>query len=146
MKPKFFDIENAFEYVSAAPEWTNFAYLCLDTGHIYWVSDSGDSDDDVPDDVEDSDAYVSIPHKNDLELGSRLVHQFVRECAPDLGETVLQMFSRRGPYSRFKELLDSKGLLEAWHKYEEEATVAAIKAWCAENGVEYIEDPPDTVI
>jgi hypothetical protein len=29
--------------------------------------------DDLPEDIEDSDKYISIPHKNNLDLGKALV-------------------------------------------------------------------------
>jgi len=49
------------------------AYLCKETGRILFTSEMGDSD-ELPEDVDDSDKYIAIPHKNDLELGKALVN------------------------------------------------------------------------
>ena len=46
------------------------------------------------------------------------------------------IFSGRGAYSRFKQLLTSQGLLEAWYKFEEDRSNAALKAWCSDNGID----------
>ena len=50
------------------------AYISLDTGAIYWVSESNpmEAEADVPDDLETSDRYIAVPHKNDLDLGTQL--------------------------------------------------------------------------
>jgi hypothetical protein len=81
------------------------------SGEMYYVSELGDSD-ELPDDIDDDETYVSIPHKNDLDLGKRLVMDFVAEfCSEDL-QKVHDIFRRKGAYSRYKELLETKGLLD----------------------------------
>ena len=42
----------------------------------------GDSD-DLPEDVDESDKYIEIPHKNELDLGRNLVFQFVSKHIPE---------------------------------------------------------------
>ena len=132
------DIEDAFLHVSMAPEYTNSAILCKETGQIYLVSGLGDSD-ELPDDVDDSDQYVEIPHKNELDLGIVLVRDFVAQRLPDRGDEVEAIFSSRGAYSRFKALLASCKSLDDWHLYEEKQTEAALRGWCADNGIELAE-------
>ena len=132
---KLDEIEDAFFYVSSAPQFTNSALLCKETGEIFYISDMGDSD-DLPEDIEDSDQYIEIPHKNDLDLGNRLVMAFATEQCPELLEKVDAIFRRKGAYSRYKELLDSKGLLEKWYDYENQHTKEALRQWCADNGIE----------
>lgn len=100
------------------------------------MSEAFDSDEDVPEDVHENDQYLEIPHQNDLDLGRRLVHRFIREKAPQLGADVDAIFSRRGAYSRYKDLLHAEGLLDAWYEYESAQTTKALQAWCAENGIE----------
>lgn len=140
MKPTFSDIELALYYISTQPEFTNYAYLCRRTGRIYYASEFNDSDDDLPDDIDDDDKYVCLPHKNELDLGKRLVHQFVRDNAPKLIEPVYEIFSHKGAYARFKSLLESEKLIEQWHRFEETSTSAALKDWCRENGIEFTEN------
>jgi len=135
---KFDEIEDAFFFVSSASQFTNSAFLSKETGEIFYISGMGDSD-DLPEDMEDSDEYIEIPHKNDLDLGNRLVMEFITEQCPELLEKVHAMFRRKGAYSRYKELLDSKGLLERWYDYENQNTKEALRQWCADNGIELTE-------
>jgi len=132
---KLDEIEDAFFYVSSAPNFTNSALLSKETGKIFYISGMGDSD-DLPEDIEESDEYIEIPHKNDLDLGNRLVMDFATEQCPELLEKVHAIFKRKGAYSRYKELLDSKGLLEKWYDYESQHTKEALRQWCADNGIE----------
>lgn len=134
MTVKYSEIEDAFFFVSMAPRFTNTAILSKATGKIYYVSGFGDSD-DLPDDVEAVDRYIEIPHKNDLELGFTLVREFVSQWLPDRSDEVERIFSRKGAYSRFKDLLDSKGLIEQWHEYENVRTESALRKWCTANGL-----------
>ncbi len=64
---KYSDIENAFLYVSMAPPDEHYAYFNKETGETLYVSEFGDSD-ELPDDFEENDKYISVPHKNDLNL------------------------------------------------------------------------------
>ncbi len=61
--------------------YTNQAYLDKETGKIYWHSDFGDNFEELPEDIDDA-KYIEIPHKNELELGKRLVLDFVYENLP----------------------------------------------------------------
>jgi hypothetical protein len=71
-----------------------------------------------------------------LGLGRRLALAFAeKECPADY-ETVVHFFQRRGAYSRFKELLQTRDLLERWYDFENQATDAALCAWCVENDIE----------
>jgi len=76
------DLLLAFEFVSSSPPMENSAYVSLDTGQIYWVSSLNPIEDDAPDDLEESDRYIAIPHKNDLDLGQDLVFRFVAQELP----------------------------------------------------------------
>ena len=129
------EIETAFLFVSSTSQFTNSAFLSKETGEIFYISGMGDSD-DLPEDMEDSDEYIEIPHKNDLDLGNRLVMEFVTEQCPELLEKVHAIFKRKGAYSRYKELLDSKDLLEKWYDFENQRTKEALRQWCADNGIE----------
>ncbi len=138
MKIRFDDIENAFLFVSMQSMSGNQALLSKTTGKIYYISEFGDSD-ELPDDKEDSDDYIEIPHKNEFDLGKQLVFQFVSEHLPEELDRVSQIFRRRGAYSRYKDLLDQKGLLDKWHKYEDNKQSEALREWCSENNIELID-------
>ncbi len=91
--------------------------------------------DEWPDDVDDEDKYLAVPHKKDLDLGTPLVFDFAREFLPEDFDEVDRIFSRRGAYGQFKGLLQRKRLLERWYVFENAATERALKEWCDDNGV-----------
>src|SRR5689334_16096119 len=64
---RYADLSLAFDFVSDAWPMEHDAYVSLDTGKVYWTSDFDDAfDEDRPDDLETSDRYLAIPHKNEL--------------------------------------------------------------------------------
>lgn len=129
----FSAIEDAFYFVSSQ-SYGMEAYLCTNTGQLYYRSEMGEID-ELPEDFEESDCYIRIPHKKELDLGRRLVDRFMVQKAPDLSEEVAQIFRRKGAYARFKLLLQSNGLLEAWYQFENDETKRAIKQWCLDNDI-----------
>ena len=96
-------------------------------------------DEEIPDDLETSDRYIAIPHKNDLDLGKKLALRFVAEELPERYARTEVFFRSRGAYAHFKQLLESEGVLEKWYKFEAESVEKALRGWCAENDVQFIE-------
>lgn len=138
----FSDLEDAYLFVNFGAMFDNRAYVCRDTGKIYWISDDGGAlgEDELPDDLEDSDRYVSVPDQRDLDLGRVLVMEFMGQHMPDDYDLVAGFFRGRGAFGRFKDLIDSKGQLDAWHKFEKEAVRRALRDWCVVNGLEIAEE------
>ena len=89
----------------------------------------------LPDDIDDATIYVSVPHKNDLNLGKRLVFGFVSEFLPDDFDQVSNIFRRKGAYSRFKQLLDRRGRLDDWYSVENEREKRVLLEWCKDNDI-----------
>jgi hypothetical protein len=58
MTISFDDIENAFFFVSMDQQGMHSAYLCKETGQIFYTSEIGDSD-ELPEDVDDPDKYIT---------------------------------------------------------------------------------------
>jgi Uncharacterised protein family (UPF0158) len=132
---KFSDIEDAFLFVNSAGYGMHSALLCKDTGRILYRSEMGDLDEIGNEDF-DSDTCIEIPHKNDLDLGQRLVFEFVESRLPDGYHRVQEIFRRRGAYGRFKDFLESKGLLQSWYDFENRREEQALRDWCEENGID----------
>ena len=127
-------IEDAFLFVSSAPPSEHSAVVHRITGESFYASElAGDSE--IPEDAEESDDYLWIPHKDDLDLGKPLVMDFVREHCSNLIDEVYAIFRRRGAYGRFKDLLAKQDLLEEWYAFEQTRTREALLRWCEENGV-----------
>ena len=134
------DLAAAFDFVSFGAPFEHRAYISMDSGAIYWVSESNPLDEEVPDDLETPDRYISIPHKNDLDLGSQLALRFGAEELPEHHGRIEGFFRHRGAYARFKEFLAGLGRLEQWYAFEAESTKRALKDWCGENGINPIDD------
>lgn len=125
----------AFEWVSSSAPMLNSAFVSRKTGALHWASDLMDLEEELPEDIEDGSIYIAVSNKNDLNLGKNLVLKFTEERLPDSCATVATFFRKRGAYGRFKDLLERKGLLEAWYEYEAQAVEQALRAWSAENGL-----------
>jgi hypothetical protein len=75
---KYEDLSAAFDFVSSAAPMEHQAYISIDTGTIYWISELNPLEEEVPEDLETSDRYIAIPHKNDLDLGRDLPSDSLR--------------------------------------------------------------------
>jgi hypothetical protein len=128
------DLEMALDFNSSGPYSDNYAYLDTETGQIYYVSDI--IDEEPPEDIDENEKYMLLPTKQELELGKSLAIKFANETDANLSNQVYSIFSSKGAYSRFKSLLESKGLLEQWYKYEQDKTREAVKDWCIANEIQ----------
>jgi hypothetical protein len=136
---KYEDLREAFDFVSFGAPMEHSAYISLETGAIYWMSEVNPLEEEVPDDLETSSRYIAVPHKNDLDLGSRLALRFAAEELPGRYPQIEGFFRRRGAYARFKDLLDAEGCLDKWYAFEAEATERALRDWCAANDIQIVE-------
>ena len=138
---KYDDLSAAFDFVSFAAPFEHQAFVSLDTGAIYWISETSPVDDEEqPDDLGSSDRYIAVPHKNDLDLGRSLALRFVDEQLPDRSATIRAVFQHRGAYARFKDLLTAEGQLETWYAFEAESTQQALRQWCEEKQIQLAEN------
>ncbi|WP_225670476.1 UPF0158 family protein [Bradyrhizobium hereditatis] len=97
----------------------------------------------MADDADDRERYLQIPHKNQLDLGTALVFEFVRQFLPDEYGEIQRIFSKKRAYARFKDLLLRKSALDRWYEFENNATEKALREWCEANGLTIREsDPP----
>jgi hypothetical protein len=90
----------------------------------------------LPNDIVDEKECISIPHTRELDLGAPLVLDFAREFLPVDYNEVRHIFSRRGAYRRYKDLLVRRGALERWCDFSNKAEKAVLREWCAENGID----------
>ena len=135
MPVSFADLETAFLFVSSDGLGENQAFLHRPSGEIYLHSDIVDIEEELPDDI-DSEDYIEIPDRKELDLGKPLVMEFVRLFLPDDYDEVSQSFRRKGAYGRFKNLLARRNALNRWYEFSARAEKAALKEWCASNAIE----------
>jgi hypothetical protein len=133
MPVKFSDLEMAFMFVSGAPMCSHSAYLDPESGRLFYISDL--VDEEPPDDLDDNEKYIEIPHKNELDLGKRLVLDFIADRMPEELERIDTIFRKKGAYAKFKDFLENNSLLKEWYSFEEERQTEALKEWCEENGI-----------
>jgi hypothetical protein len=86
--------------------------------------------------MDDSEKYVQIPDKRELDLSKALVLEFVRQTLPSEIDKVQRIFSAKGAYATFKDLMDRKGALDQWYNFEAKAEEEALRTWCALNSIE----------
>jgi hypothetical protein len=136
MAANFSELLDALEFASSGGSGENTAYLCKETGKIYWHSDWGDDVGALPDDIEDSAKYIAVPDKRELDLGRPLVLKFTLHHLPDDYDRVREIFSRAGAYARFKDLLEHRHAIDRWYTFEQKATEDALRVWCEDNDIE----------
>ena len=136
MPVSFNDILEALEFVSAGGTGEHQAFLCRQSGKVYWHSELCEDLEELPDDIDDSEKYVRVPDKRELDLGKPLVLDFARRFLPDDFDEVRQIFNRRGAYARFKDLLDRRGALDQWYDFEAKAEERALRIWYDLNSIE----------
>ena len=139
------EIEGAYFFVSGEMYGMNTALLCKDTGKILLRSPMAGIDEIEEDEKEEDDhdpgECVKAPHKNDLNLGIKLILEFVEEYMPDEEYTVRNIFKKRGAYPRYKNLLLQRDLLQQWYDFEHCREETALRKWCKENDIELKEEP-----
>lgn len=128
------ELLDAFEFSSAGEMHGSRALLNTETGEFVYIAEG--LDEPVPDDIEDAGKYLSLPRRNDLDLGRRLVLSFVDHHLPDDYDRVADYFHRRGAYRRFRDLLEHRDMLDAWRTFENRANEHALRLWCEEHGVQ----------
>ena len=65
-----------------------------------------------------------------------LVLEFVRQTLPSEMDKVQRIFSAKGAYATFKDLMDRNGALDQWYDFEAKAEEEALRMWCALNSIE----------
>ena len=132
---KYEIVLDAYESASMGPQGEIEAFLNKATGHVYFHFVNGDNFEDPPEDLE-SDKYIELPTKNDLDLGKFLAIDFAVRHLPDDADDVEDMFYRKGAYSQFRKLLIQRDALDAWYKFEKEKTDVALRQWCKSESIE----------
>ena len=75
------ELELALDFVSGEAIVSATAYISRDSGKIYW--ESSELDEELPRDIEDSELYVQVPSKYELDLGKPLALKFAVERLSD---------------------------------------------------------------
>lgn len=134
------DLLAAYEWVSSSPD-DCAAFVSRATGKVHWSSSTMELDDELPDDIEDGSLYVAVPNKHNLNLGRDLALTFAEEHLTEAYQTVANIFRQRGAYGRFKDLLERRGLLQAWYDFEAHSTETALRQWAVEEGLSVLAGP-----
>lgn len=136
---KLSDLEYARMFVDAGRDFDARAWVCRATGEVFQHNDDYDGLEELPDDIDDETLYVAVPTSHELDLGKPLVLDFTRAHLPDCLDEVEEIFSRRGAYARFKNPLERRDSLDAWHRWEEEHSLQALREWCKDNDISLVD-------
>ena len=109
MRVNLKDLHEAFEFVAAGSGGEHQAFLCKQSGKLYYQSELCDDFDILPDDIDDTGKFLQVPDKKELDLGKPLALAFTREFLPGDFDDVRQFFSRRGAYARIQGITGSTG-------------------------------------
>ena len=141
----YMELESAMHFVSDDSMSEHEARISRASGEIFWLSELIEEEEPLPDDIDDNKRYVSVPSQRDLDLGKHLVLKFMESGLPEHQNEVKRIFSRRGAYARFKDLLEQLGKLDEWYNYERAAVRTVLCEWACEEGIEVgvIERPSD---
>lgn len=130
------DLEEALLAASTDGGSRIVVWIAKADGRIFYQSPHGliDEGEDLPEDLGDADLYWQVPTSRDLDLGRGLVTRFVRDVMPGAAAEVAEIFRQRGAYTRYKSMLERRGLLQRWYDYENDATRDALLDWAEECG------------
>ena len=129
------EIVNAYIFNESASYGESAAFVCLESSRIIFCIDGDGICVDEKEQEYSPDGCIPLPHKNELDLGKKLVLNFAREMFPDDVGNVERIFSRRGAYRRFKAFLEERDILDLWYDYENSAQEAALRSWSEWNEI-----------
>ncbi len=132
---KFSELLDGFEFACLSSEIECRTYIDLHTGLIYCISEEYEEEEKLPDDLETSDRYLAMPDKHELNLGSRIAILFTDNVLPDDYKTVVTFFNKRGAYKHFRNLIETRNVLDQWYAFEKNATESALREWCKDHGI-----------
>jgi len=134
------DLRDAYEWLCAAEHGSGdaAAYVSRATGKVLQSADedlSGVEDEPLPGDIDDTAKFAVVPDRHGLDIGSHVAFDFARDHMPADAGAICDLFRGRGAYGRFKSFLARRGMLDAWHAYEDAAIDNALRRWCEDEGL-----------
>lgn len=128
------DLEMGLEF-NSSQSFGNDVYIDTETSNIIFTGDF--AVEESPADVAENDRYVLMPTKYELDLGKSIALQFACDVMNEsMADEVYSIFKNKGAYSKFKDFLENKGLLEQWYRHEEAQKKEALKEWCQDNNIQ----------
>lgn len=112
------------------------ALVSRETGMIHLLNDEYmDEEAPMPSASGGNDGYVSVPSAGVLGIGDGLVLRFAALHLVEDQHTVRDLFRDRNTEG-FARLLQERGAAEAWERFHDDTTRAALRRWCEENGLQ----------
>ena len=112
------------------------ALVSRETGMIRLLNDEyTDEEAPMPSASSSYDGYVPVPSAGMLGIGDGLVLRFAAIHLAEDQHTVRDLFQNRDTEG-FARLLQERGAAEAWERFHDETTQAALRRWCEEKGLQ----------
>ena len=103
------DIREAFEFVCAGGGGEHQAFLCKQSGKLYCHSDLCDDLDILPNDIDDTEKFLQIPDKKELDLGKPLALDFRPPIPARRLRRRSTIFQQKGRLRQIQGSVGSKG-------------------------------------
>ena len=133
------DLLDAYDFINLGAEFEHRAYVDLDTGRFYYASEDALIEEERPEGWDNFDRLLELPRAQDLDLDVCLVLDFVAQQLPQDYGTVSNFFQKPGACHRFKQLMERRGVIEQWYRFESNAIATALRAWCRTHGLEPVQ-------
>lgn len=134
---KYDDLSAAFDFVSFAAPVEHRAYLSLDTGAIYWISEANPVDEEeLPDDLDTSRFHTRMNSTWGTTSHSGLSRGSYRR-GTGLSRS---SFAAAALTHVSKIFLAAAGRLEKWYAFEAESIKRALRDWRKANEICLAED------
>ncbi len=135
------DLLDAYEFADVGQNQEFGAFVCLRTGTFYFQTDPDISgiENELLNVIDNIDLYLSMLDRRELDLGRSLVLDFVHEARPQDNELMRSHFHKRGAHRQFRSWSDRVGLTQVWCKFRQDRTLAALRVWAVENGLQVLD-------
>ncbi len=135
MTIRYSEIKNAFDFVSAGNPGDNVAYVSTADGEIYYYSSVLGLDETRGLDIH-SAGYITVPHRQSVDMESEMAYDFVDEHLPEHYAGVRDMFADEiNAEGNFRNILEARGLLVEWHAYREKKIEEYLREWCRSKNI-----------
>ena len=114
----------------------------LKTGKSVFLVDEMDTDLDnerLEDEIDENpERYLSLPTKFDIH-DYHIMEEFIRTLKGERANNLEHAIQGRGAFKRFKDMVDSMGILGQWYDFQTKYYRKLAITWCQDHRLEYKE-------
>jgi hypothetical protein len=88
----------------------------------------------------DTGNYIALPSQFDIDEYSMMERFCLSIKDQKIADSLFDTIKGRGAFRRFKDKVHEYGVEQDWYKHRDCSCLEIAKAWCEENGIEFMED------